>query len=132
MAKEGTSKQQLVQKIDALRESEEKLQALLHALPIGVSILGKDRLPIYTNPALGKVLGLSDDKLYKGEYGPRKYLRADGSEMPADEFPSARAFSEQQAVKNVEVGIVKENGETIWAMVNAVPFERGKWRLLMT
>jgi diguanylate cyclase (GGDEF)-like protein/PAS domain S-box-containing protein len=132
MAKEGTSKQQLVQKIDALRESEEKLQALLHALPIGVSILGRDRLPIYTNPALGKVLGLSDDKLYKGEYGPRKYLRADGSEMPADEFPSARAFSEQQAVKNVEVGIVKENGETIWAMVNAVPFERGEWRLLMT
>jgi diguanylate cyclase (GGDEF)-like protein/PAS domain S-box-containing protein len=132
MAKEGKSKQQLVQKIDALRESEEKLQALLQALPIGVSILGKDRIPIYANPALGQVLGLSDDKLYKGEYGSRKYLRADGSEMPIDEFPSARAFKEQRAVIDVEVGIVKENGETVWAMVNAVPFDRGNWRVLMT
>ena len=90
MAKEGKSKQQLVQKIGALCESEEKLQALLQALPIGVSILGKDSIPIYANPALGQVLGLSDDKLYKGEYGSRKYLRADGSEMPADEFPTPR------------------------------------------
>ena len=132
MAKEGTSKQQLVQKIGALRESEEKLQALLQTLPIGVAILGKDRIPIYANPALGQVLGLSDDKLYKGEYGLRKYLRADGSEMPADEFPSARAFKEQRAVTDAEVGIVKENGEMIWAIVNAVPFDRGNWHLLMT
>jgi diguanylate cyclase (GGDEF)-like protein/PAS domain S-box-containing protein len=132
MAKENTSKQQLVRKIDALRESEEKLRALLQALPIGVSILGKDRIPIYANPALEQVLGLSDDKLYKGEYGPRKYLRTDGSEMPADEFPSMRAFREQRAVVDAEVGIVKETGETIWAMVNAVPFERGNWRVLMT
>lgn len=132
MAKEGTSKQQLVQKIDALRESEEKLQSLLQALPIGVSILGKDRIPIYANPALGQVLELSDDKLYKGEYGSRKYLRADGSEMSADEFPSARAFKEQRAIMDVEIGIVKEDEETIWITVNAVPFDRGKWRVLMT
>lgn len=118
--------------MDTLRENEERLQALLQVLPVGVSILGKDRKPIYTNPALEKVLGLSKNELREGKYGRRKYLRADGSEMPADEFPSTRAFKEQRAIKDVEIGVVKENGNMIWTMVNAVPFERGAWRVLLT
>ena len=132
MKKEHTSTQQLAQEIDILRENEEKLQALLQVLPVGVSILGKDRKPIYTNPALAKVLGISEEKLRKGEYAQRKYLRADGSKMPVDEFPSARAFSEHKPIQDVEIGVVKENGEVIWTMVGAVPFERGDWRVLLT
>ncbi len=132
MAKEETSKRQLVQQIDALRESEEKLQAFLQALPVGVSILGKDGKPLYTNSTLGKVLGLSEDELRRGKYRQRKYIRADSSEMPSDEFPSARAFNEGRTIRNVEVGIVKEDGEVIWTMVSAVPFERGTWRVLLT
>ncbi|MBN1453365.1 MAG: diguanylate cyclase [Anaerolineales bacterium] len=132
MAKRSTSPQQLTKEMDVLRENEEKLQALMRVLPVGVSILGEDRKPIYTNPALEKVLGLSENKLKKGEYGRRKYLRSDGSEMPVDEFPSARAFNEQRAIRNVEIGIVKEDGDIIWTMVSAVPFERGDWRVLLT
>jgi hypothetical protein len=40
MKKEDTSTQPLAQEIDTLRENEEKLQALLQVLPVGVSILG--------------------------------------------------------------------------------------------
>ena len=132
MKKEDTSTQPLAQEIDTLRENEEKLQALLQVLPVGVSILGDDRKPIYTNPALTMVLGISDEKLRKGEYAQRKYLRADGSEMPVDEFPSACAFRERKPIRDVEVGILKEDGEVIWTRVSAVPFERGDWRVLLT
>ncbi len=102
------------------------------ALPVGVSILGKDRKPLYTNPALEKILGLSASSLRTGAYGQRKYLQADGSEMLPDEFPSVRAFEEQKAIKNQEIGVVKEDGSVIWTMVSAVPFERGNWRVLLT
>ena len=132
MAKKRTPTPQLAQEIAVLRESEEKLKALLQSLPVGVSILGEDRKPIYTNQALEKVLGFPEGELQKGGYGQRKYLRDDGSEMPAEEYPSARAFRERRTIRNVEVGIVKENGEIVWTSVSAVPFERGTWRMLLT
>jgi len=132
MTKEESSRHPPIQEIDTLRENEEKLQALLQVLPVGVSILGEDRKPIYTNPALEKVLGLPDEKLRKAEYGQRKYLREDGSEMPPEEFPSARVFHDGRAIRDVEIGIVKENGEITWTTVSAVPFERGNWRVLLT
>lgn len=132
MVKNATSTQKLAREIDTLRENEEDLQTLLKVLPVGVSILGKDRKPIFTNTALEKVLGLSKHEIHDGEYGQRKYLRADGSEMPADEFPSSRAFEKKHLIKDVEIGIVKENGEVVWTMVSAVPLERGDWRVLLT
>ncbi|HSA99411.1 MAG TPA: hypothetical protein VLE49_02090, partial [Anaerolineales bacterium] len=52
MSNEKRPRQQLKQEIDVLRENEEKLQAIMHSLPVGVSILGSDRKPIYTNPTL--------------------------------------------------------------------------------
>jgi len=101
-------------------------------LPIGISILGEDRKPIYTNPALERILGIPEENLHKAKYGQRKYLREDGSEMPPNEFPSARAFREGKAIQNVEIGIEKEEGEVIWTIVSAVPFKRGEWRVLLT
>jgi diguanylate cyclase (GGDEF)-like protein/PAS domain S-box-containing protein len=116
----------------AAQENEERLKALMQMLPVGIAILGSDQKPIYANPALEKVLDLSEEALLKEKYRQRRYLRADGSTMPVDEFPSVRAFNEQKAIRNIEVGIVKENGDVIWTIVSAVPFERGNWRMLLT
>jgi diguanylate cyclase (GGDEF)-like protein/PAS domain S-box-containing protein len=132
MANRGNTSQQLTNVLDKLRENEENLLALLHVLPVGVSILGENRKPVYTNIALEKILGLSRDELYTGKYEQREYLRSDGSSMPAGEFPSTRAFEEKRAIEDVEIGIVVENGKTVWTMVNAVPFKRGDWRVLLT
>ena len=132
MTKKESSTLRIPQEINTIRENEEKLKALLQVLPVGVSVLGEDRKPIYTNSALGKILGLSEIALRNGLYKQRKYLRADGSEMPPDEFPSTRAFKEQRAIQDVEIGVVEENGKVIWIMVNAVPFNRGDWRVLLT
>ena len=51
--------------------------------------------------------------------------------MPFDEIPSVRAFKEQVAIKNVEIGIVKENGDVIWTDVSAVPLPSLDWRVVI-
>jgi len=61
MIKEETSKHPPTPEFDILREKEENLQALLQVSPVGVSILGEDRIPIYTNPALENLLGIPDE-----------------------------------------------------------------------
>lgn len=127
-----TTLQRTTRELNLARLSEEKLRALLKMLPVGVSILGEDRKPIFTNLALENILGISEKRLQEGEYTQRKYLRADGSEMPASEFPSMRVFEEGVAIENVEIGIVKEDGEVIWTMVSAVPFVRDDWRVVLT
>jgi len=111
---------------------EEKLEALLHLLPVGISILNKERKPIYTNLALEKILKLANRELQSGKYSQRKYLRGDGSEMPISEFPSAQAFDSGQAVQNVEVGVITEDGDITWTMVSAVPLLRDDWQVILT
>ena len=113
-------------------KNEDRLKALLHLLPIGISILNHERKPIYTNPALEAILGLTGGELRGGKYSQRKYLKADGQEMPIEEFPSARAFDTGKAIQNVEVGIVKEDDSIIWTMVSAVPLSRADWRVVLT
>jgi PAS domain-containing protein len=50
----------------ATGEHEEKFKALLHLLPIGISILNCERKPIYTNPALETILELTEEELQGG------------------------------------------------------------------
>lgn|GEM_PF-5713381 len=49
--------------VESLQESERKWRTLFEALPVGFSVLDKDRNVIYDNPALGKILGLSKNDL---------------------------------------------------------------------
>lgn len=105
----------------ALEDSEAKLRALFHVLPVGVSILDRERHVVDTNPALGRILKLSPQELAKGAYADWKYIHADGSPVEPREFPSVRAFEEQRPVLDVEMGVVRDAGETVWTSVSAVP-----------
>jgi PAS domain S-box-containing protein len=75
------------------------------------------------NFALTNILGLTKRELFEGKFKPRRYIRADGTPMPASEFASTRALTEQKTIDNVETGIVKENGETVWTSVSATPVD---------
>ena len=116
----------------ALGESEEKLRALFEILPVGVSVLDGARNIRFTNPALARILRLSQDGLKRGQYTQRTYLRADGTEMPPDQFPSTRAFLEQRPVRDVEICVVLEDGERIWTSVSADPVPSVDWRVIVT
>jgi PAS domain S-box-containing protein len=114
----------------ALRASEEKLRTLVELLPIGVSVLDGERRIRSQNAALQRILGLEPEGVLRGEYVARTYLRSDGTVMPPDEFPSNRAFREQRPVRS-RVGIVKENGATVWTDVSAVPVPLEDWKVVV-
>jgi diguanylate cyclase (GGDEF)-like protein/PAS domain S-box-containing protein len=114
-----------------LLEREMKLAILLDILPVGISILDAERKISYTNPALKKMLDISEEGLIEGVYRNRKYLRADGSLMPVDEWPSNRAFKEKIEIDGVEAGVVKEDDSIVWTDVSAVPVNVPDWKVVM-
>jgi PAS domain S-box-containing protein len=116
---------------EALRERESKLSTLLGLLPVGVSILDQNRNVTYANDALGKILETTQEGLSRGAYRNRKYLRADGSERPAEEFASARVFTEKIEVHDIITGIVKEDAQTVWTSVSAVPVDFPDWKVVL-
>ena len=116
---------------EALRESEMKLKTLFEILPIGVSILDAERNIAFVNPALNKTLNITKDGFIRGDYKNRIYLRPDETQMPEEEFASVRAIREQQAVHNVETGVLMEDGHVIWTNVNAAPVEFPDWKVVI-
>jgi PAS domain S-box-containing protein len=108
---------------EALRANEEKLRKLFQVLPVGISFLNHQGQISEMNSALTDILGLSKHELLEGRYRQRRYIRSDGSAMPPSEFASVRALEEKKTIHNVETGIVKEDGSTIWTSVHAAPVD---------
>jgi PAS domain S-box-containing protein len=106
---------------EALRESESKFKAVFENAPIGISLLDTERNLFEANLTLERITRITKDGLLVGAYRGRKYLRPDGTEMPPSEFASARAINENQPVRDVETGIVIEDGQVIWTQVSAAP-----------
>ncbi|GAB4425771.1 MAG: hypothetical protein Kow0031_05400 [Anaerolineae bacterium] len=116
---------------ELLRERERKLEVLFEILPVGISILDKERKITFLNPALEHILDITREGLLSGVYKNRTYLRPDGSPMPAEEFASSRVTREGRPVYNVETGVVKEDGQVIWTNVSAVPVAFPDWQLVI-
>jgi PAS domain S-box-containing protein len=105
----------------ALRASEQQLRTLFDVLPVGISYVSHDGRVIENNRTLEKILDITRDGLQSGLYRSRQYIRPDGSPMPASEFASTRARTEQRTINNVETGIIKDGGQVIWTSVSATP-----------
>jgi diguanylate cyclase (GGDEF)-like protein/PAS domain S-box-containing protein len=115
----------------AILEREMKLSMLLDILPVGISILDGERNVSYTNPALKKILSISEDGLRKGTYRNRKYLRSDGTLMPSNEMASAQALMHNKASGVVETGVIKEDESIVWTQVSAVPVDFADWKAVI-
>lgn len=112
-------------------KSEEDFLKLLNVLPVGISILNYERTVIFQNSALSQILDMTDEGIQSGVYKDRKYLRSDGTVMTADEFASVQAEKGGKAIYNVETGIIKENEETVWTSVSAVPANLPDWKTII-
>jgi PAS domain S-box-containing protein len=110
---------------EALRAKDQELQTLFEVLPVGVSQINADGQITQMNPALTRIMSMTVEGLSSGAYRARQYIRGDGTPMPPAEFASTRAFAEQQTIYNVETGVIKEDGTTIWTSVNAAPLPDG-------
>lgn len=116
---------------EALLGSREKVASVLHVLPVGISVLNDRNEIVYNNPALREILGMAHEgPAMDGDWN-RKHLRPDGTLMPAGELAGRRALREQQAVLNVETGVVKEDGQTIWVTSSAIPIALSDWRVVV-
>jgi len=112
-------------------QGEEDFLKLLEILPVGISILNHERKVVFQNSALSQILDMSAEGIQAGAYKNRKYLASDGTEMPADGFASIQAHKSGHVVYNVETGIIKENGETIWTNVSALPVNFPNWETVI-
>ncbi len=116
----------------ALRETEEQLQAIFDLLPVGASLVNTDRQIVRMNRTLERILAMNMPDLSKGKYRARKYIHGDGTPMQSHEFPSERAFQEQRAILDVEIGVLDEEDGTIWTSVSAAPLPRNQGVVVVT
>jgi len=116
----------------ALNESLTRWQQLFDILPVGVSVIDKNGLILDTNPALQKILQLTEEDFIAKIHEQRQYLTSHNELMSAKDFPSYRAFHENRTIRDVEICVVTENGNKIWLNTSAAPFSDDKVVIVTT
>ena len=109
--------------LESLKISLTKYEVLFDTFPVGITITDASGKIIETNSTAEKFLGLSKAEHIKRKIDDSAWIivRPDGTTMPADEFASVRALKENMPIKNVEMGIVKGENNTLWLNVSASP-----------
>jgi two-component system CheB/CheR fusion protein len=105
---------------EALRLNLEKYRLLFDSFPHGITIVDKNGQIMECNREAERLLGISKETRSHPEI-QRQIVRSDGTPMPLEEYVSARMLRENRPVENMEMGIVKEDGEIIWMRVTAAP-----------
>jgi PAS domain S-box-containing protein len=111
--------------VTGIKNDQARLRTLFELLPVGVSVMDKERNVVDSNSRVENIVALKHEDLMSGDYLKRHYIHQDGSEMSPDEFASAQAFQKQQPVYDVETGILREDGSLTWASVSAAPLPDG-------
>jgi two-component system CheB/CheR fusion protein len=108
---------------EALRVSLMKYQTLFDLFPAGITISDSKGQIIETNSIAQRMLGLSPEQQKQRQIDGQEWqiIRPDGSPMPASEYASVRALNEKCQVENVEMGILKGEGQVSWINVSATP-----------
>jgi PAS domain S-box-containing protein len=109
-----------------LAHQADELQTLLDALPVGVAIADDPQCNVIrTNQFAQNMLKVSADTNVSAtgaaaETLPFRQYR-DGREIPGDQLPMQLATAQGQAVRDVEIQMVRSDGAVFDWLVNAVP-----------
>ncbi|MCP4071154.1 MAG: response regulator, partial [Hyphomicrobiales bacterium] len=119
---------------EALQESLKKYETLFGAFPLGITVSNNSGEIVESNKMAEKLLGLS-----KEEHEQRaidgvewKIVNVDGTPMLPEEYASVRALKENRLIGDVEMGIVKSNGEITWINVTAASIPLEKYGVVVT
>jgi PAS domain S-box-containing protein len=124
------SSEELIQRIVELEEQNKDLQAeaikyrtLFDSFPHGITVSDSDGKVLEVNSVSEQLLGISKNDHEKRKIDGQEWrvIRPDGTDMPSEEWASVIALREKRLVSNCEMGIVKNNDETIWLNVTAAP-----------
>jgi PAS domain S-box-containing protein len=107
----------------ALRLSLQKYQTLFDLFPAGITLSDSQGQIIETNSIAQRMLGIGPDqqKMRQIDGTEWQIIRSDGSPMPPSEYASVRALNEKCQIENVEMGILKGEGQLTWINVSAAP-----------
>jgi len=109
-----------------LRASEERAAAVIESLHEGLVIYTAESVTL-VNQSACRILGLSADELLASLEALRSVpvLDASGRPLPDDDRPGRATLRDGVPLHDLELGIVRPDGETFWCLVNAVPLFDG-------
>ena len=108
----------------ALRESEERYEAIVEFAPLGIAVVDADGRYVHVNPALERLLGYSEAEL--------RSMRFSDVTHPADVALTAEPFGEMMKGArdrfHVEKRYIRKDGTVVWGrlMVAAVRDDTGR------
>ncbi len=102
---------------EAVRESEQRLIAILQESPISVGIVGsEDKRLKFTNARFHQVFGVSESDALN-EVAPDLYAN------PNDRVSIMKHLQREGAVRDAEVQMKRGDGTEFWALLSYFPFE---------
>jgi len=115
--------ERLAQEVHERKLNLAKYRTLFDAFPLGITIADASGRIIESNQEAERILSVPKHEQEKRAIGGEEWriIRPDGTPMPAEEYASVRAGKAQCRVENVEMGIVKNDGEVSWINVTAAP-----------
>ncbi len=111
-------------KTDSLSLENLQIQTLLERVNAGVVIHASDTSILLANKEASRLLGLSiAQMLGKVAIDPAwRFISVDGSDLPIDEYPVAKAAASMQSFENYIIGINRPNyKDLVWVEVNGYP-----------
>jgi len=104
-------------------KNEKLLMTIFNSMSEGVVLIDSNGYIVKANPSAEKILGLKISDIEGQKYDAPDWciIRPDGTPMSFSEMPGPRAMKEKQAVKNIEMGLVKHDHSITWMNVSAVP-----------
>jgi PAS domain S-box-containing protein len=110
-----------------LERSRQFVDRVLNLSPSAVVILDEEGEIIRANEQAERLLGLSELQMTDRTFNSADWevVDKDGNPLPEDEFPFKQVRDGDEPVYNVETGIRRPDGETVWLSINAAPLWEG-------
>lgn len=115
---------------EGIRFNETRFRLIIENLSIGIVKHKPNAEIMLCNRAALKMLGLSKEKFLGSSVHDLSLnvIHRDGTDFPANELPVSLALANKKVVKNIEMGIFRqETNDRVWLLVNATPqlFDNG-------
>jgi PAS domain S-box-containing protein len=119
---------------DDLRIALVKYKALFDSLPLGITVLNNMGKLVETNTSSEILFCMPKAELLQHPVDSIAWniINPDGSLMPDSDYPCVRALKENCVIRNVELGILKEDDTVTWLSVTAAPLPLDGYGVVVT
>lgn len=105
----------------SLARSESLLRQILHSLPVGVYVAGREGQVFMTNPAARRIWGLPDEAQPETDRTQKGWRSHDGKPVEAEGWALSRALTRSETVHNEMIDIEVPDGSRKTILNSAVP-----------